>query len=401
MTRRLPFVAVLVLITAFVVVGTLGLASILADPGRKSGLGAASATPSVPTPVPTPRPIPGHEVFGFVPYWEMDDGIAAHLEATDLTTLALFSVTHRRNGTLNETQSGYKKIVGPIGQRMIREAHARGVRVEVVFTSFGFTKNERLFGGSIEAQDVVIASLAAFVKQTGADGVNVDVEQLDGAFVEAYGGFVHRLRTALRADQPKAEVSVATTANRGGAAMAVAANEAGADRIFLMGYDYHWSGSDPGASSPMDRIDGDEKDLVWSLDMYESSGVPVERTLLGLPLYGMAWPMDSGEPDASRIGDGDAWIPSDHLDVLGDPSIVPTFEPVEQVDVYRRPTVSADGTAGWEVIYLDSAQTLGSKLALADDRGLAGAGFWAIGYERGLPDLTALINRFGAGKLGE
>jgi hypothetical protein len=38
-------------------------------------------------------------------------------------------------------------------------------------------------------------------------------------------------------------------------------------------------------------------------------------------------------------------------------------------------------------------------LSLADDRGLAGAGFWAIGYERGLPDYTSLIARFAAGKL--
>ncbi|OGO57965.1 MAG: hypothetical protein A2Z32_01585 [Chloroflexi bacterium RBG_16_69_14] len=56
-------------------------------------------------------------------------------------------------------------------------------------------------------------------------------------------------------------------------------------------------------------------------------------------------------------------------------------------------------TAGWQAIYVDSPQTLATKLALADDRGLAGAGFWAIGYERGLPGYTELIGRFGAGKL--
>ena len=36
---------------------------------------------------------------------------------------------------------------------------------------------------------------------------------------------------------------------------------------------------------------------------------------------------------------------------------------------------------------------------MADARGLAGAGFWAIGYERGLPEFTSLIKRFKAGKL--
>ena len=43
--------------------------------------------------------------------------------------------------------------------------------------------------------------------------------------------------------------------------------------------------------------------------------------------------------------------------------------------------------AGWQAIYVDSPETLAPKLALANERGLAGAGFWAIGYERGLARL--------------
>ncbi len=77
----------------------------------------------------------------------------------------------------------------------------------------------------------------------------------------------------------------------------------------------------------------------------------------------------------------------------------PVLEPVEQVEVYILPTTDAAGKAGWRVVYLDSPDTLTPKLGLADDRGLAGVGFWAIGYERGLPGYTSLINRFAAGKL--
>ncbi len=38
-------------------------------------------------------------------------------------------------------------------------------------------------------------------------------------------------------------------------------------------------------------------------------------------------------------------------------------------------------------------------MVLADDRGLAGAGFWAIGYERGIPAYTDLMTRFAKGGL--
>ena len=62
---------------------------------------------------PSPIPVPKHEVYGFVPYWEMDDTIAAHIAATDLTTLGLFSVTHQRNGRLQK-QTGLQRIEGDI-----------------------------------------------------------------------------------------------------------------------------------------------------------------------------------------------------------------------------------------------------------------------------------------------
>ena len=357
-----------------------------------------------PTPVPTPRPAPGHEVYGFLPYWRMDDRIASHLVGADLTTLALFSVTNNRTGELDTSQKGYLKIVGPLGGQLIREAHDRGTRVEVVFSSFGTARNKRLFG-SVKIQDAAIAGLVALVAQTGTDGVNVDVELLEAGLVPAYGAFVGRLRAALQAARPRAQVSVATTANAGGASLAAAASTAGADRIFLEGYDYHWSGSAPGASAPISRRDGSEKNLVWSLDLYEALGVPVERTILGLPLYGMAWPVSGPEVAAPHTGKGVAWIPSDHLDILNDPTLVPVLDELEQVEVYTLPTdksgapTAAASPAGWLAIYVDSPATLTPKIRLATERGLAGVGFWAIGYEQGQPDFADLIARFRAGKL--
>ena len=133
--------------------------------------------------------------------------------------------------------------------------------------------------------------------------------------------------------------------------------------------------------------------------------MPVERTILGLPLYGMRWRVAGPELGAERLGDGAIWVPADNPNFLANPPAPPQLDPIEVVEFYAvAPTVSpvpgdSRATAGWQAIYVDSPQTLTPKLALADDRGLAGGGFWAIGYERGLPDYTALIARFAAGKL--
>ena len=101
--------------------------------------------------------------------------------------------------------------------------------------------------------------------------------------------------------------------------------------------------------------------------------------------------------------------------MLRDRSIVPVRDDVEVVEVYafasdgstpppspspgasNAPATSPMGQT-WRAVYVDSPATLASKLALANARGLAGAGFWAIGYERGLPAYTKLIDRFAAGK---
>ena len=65
-------------------------------------------------------------------------------------------------------------------------------------------------------------------------------------------------------------------------------------------------------------------------------------------------------------------------------------------------TSAASGSpipTAWDAVYYDSPRSLTPKLHLADDRGFAGAGFWAIGYERGLPGYTEMIAEFRAGKL--
>ena len=302
MTRR-PLVAALLAALAVTAAFIFMLSRPASDRSDLSGVAPGIGTPNPPERTAIPIPIPGHEVYGYVPYWEMDAGIADHLAGTDLTTLALFSVTHKKAGALAAGERGYKRIDGPIGRELIAAAHERDVRVELVYTSFGRGKNASFFTAP-EAQDRTIAELVALAADLGVDGINVDVELLPAEHVRAYGEFVGRLRSAIRAVDGDAQISVATQANVSGMSMAVAAAATGADRIFMMGYDYHWSGSEPGASAPLDRRDGSEKDLAWSLDLYRDAGVPAERTILGLPLYGMSWPVvdRSWEPRGGAAG---------------------------------------------------------------------------------------------------
>jgi Glycosyl hydrolases family 18 len=409
------------------------------DPGE-SGAGSLPSFAPTPTPSPTPRPVlGGTELYGYLPYWQMTDSMAIYLRATPVTTLALFSVSARRNGALNTTTTGYRRITGDIGARLIREAHARGTRVDLVFTSFGAERNGIFFGriprptpgatpgasaGTQASQGAgasaapplpgptstgqpspssspgpapwvrTVDELVALSADLGVDGINVDVELLDPADRAAYEAFLRALRAALRAEIPDAQVSVATEAGLRGIGNAAAAAAAGVDRVFLMGYDYHWSGSQPGASAPVDRTDG-LYTLRWSIDRYVEAGVPRDRILLGLPLYGMRWRVASPGRTAAVIGRGVAWIPNRHLDVVLADDFSPGRDVIEVSEVFWE----QDG-AEWTVTFYDSPLTTRPKLALALDNGLAGAGFWALGYERGIPGYLELMEAFRDGDVG-
>jgi hypothetical protein len=428
MSPRLRIGLIVLLVAA-----VAGVAAILSLPSDRpfTGISSPSGQPGAsaqdsgsPTLAPTPTPRPaegGTELYGYLPYWQVTDSMAAYLHDVPATTLAMFSVSARRNGAVDSRAPGYKKITSELGRRIISDAHARGARVELVFTSFGATRNGIFFGrlappapgptpaaapspgsSALPSESAppseppwhrTVDELTQLSEDLGVDGINVDVERLDELDRAAYAEFLGVLRSSLRAVAPKATLTVATEAGLVGAGNAAAAAQAGVDRIFLMGYDYHWSGSQPGASSPVDRSDG-LYTLRWSIDQYVEAGVPRDHILLGLPLYGMTWQTVEPGRSAQVIGTGSTWVPSRHLDVLLDPGFRADRDPLEISEFFVRP----EGDA-WRLTYYDSPATLRAKLALARDQGLAGGGFWAIGYERGLPGYVELMRDFRNGKI--
>jgi Glycosyl hydrolases family 18 len=340
----------------------------------------------------------------------MTASMAGYLAQVPLTTIALSSVSAAADGSLHRKETGYLRITGQIGASLIADAHARGQRVELVFSSFDYKRNDQLFGRSPPGDPVggptsksvaaapawqrTASELLALARTLGVDGINVDVELIDGIAFEGYTAFLATLRRGLDAARPGSRLTVATTASADGADLARAAIAAGVDRVFLMGYEYHWSGSQPGASAPVHRLDG-VMDLSWSIAQYAAAGVPADRILLGLPLYGMSWPVASPDRYAASTGNGAAWIPANHVAFLTTPGYAPYLDRLE-VSEFTAIPVGSSGTA-WRAVFYDSPRTLGPKLGLARGSGFAGAGFWAIGYERGVPGYLELMRAFRAG----
>jgi spore germination protein YaaH len=328
------------------------------------------------------------DVYGYLPYWEMSSATLDYLDYDALSVISLFSVTWTGTGTVDRSEPGYAAITGSIGRSVIAAAKARGVRVELCFTTFGYTKNEDLFGDPVR-RATVIGELRSLVRDLGVQGVNVDAELIKGTWFDEYGVFLADLRAALRADNPTASVSVATNANTSGAAMARRAADAGADRIFVMGYAYRSGGSNPGAIAPLvGRDTPSGLDLRVTIDRYAAAGVPLGRVLLGLPYYGMTWPTSSSALGAARTGSGTTYTPRRQIGKPASLGVPLRYEPGESVSWYAWYDKAA---ATWRQVFYDTPTSLRPKYAYAIERRLAGVGIWALGYDRGVPGYWDLL----------
>ena len=320
------------------------------------------------------------EIYGYLPYWEIDSGTDAYLRYDLLTDIALFSVGFDGAGAIVTTATGYSRVTGSTAALIVSHAHAAGVRVDLTVTSFGFAKNAAFFSNPTAMSNASTA-IANLVRTEDLDGVSLDVELLENQYFAAYGQFVGQIRTALRATNPNARVSVATNGSLSGTGMANQALANGADRIFIMGYSYRTEGANPaGSIAPVIRTDGG-KSLTWTLNLYRDKGVPANRILIGLPYYGRSWNTTTGALHSPTTSSAGVFIPSDDLAAIPAGTVIQD-DPVEASKWFA---VQNPVTHAWTQTYFDDPFTLRTKYTLAASRGLAGVGIWTLGYDRGVP----------------
>jgi len=319
------------------------------------------------------------DVMGYLPYWELTDATVAALDYHRLTTIAFFSVGFDAAGHLDRTGRGYQALISDRAGSVIERAHAAGVRAIVSFSSFGSARNDAFFSDQA-AQATFVDEAAALVASRGLDGADLDVEQISLFSLDGYAATAGALSARLRSVNPIAYTTVATNANVVGALMAARALAAGVGRAFLMGYDYRVATSTAvGSVAPLIRAGGGLS-LSASLDLYAALGVPLDRVILGLPLYGRTWQTVDQSLAANRVDgtSGTVFFFRDLASLGAEGTILAADTDTLESSV--RLVRAVDGAI--YQTYYDSPATFTPKLALVGGRGLAGVGFWALGYER-------------------
>ena len=291
MLARQPWRGLAVLLTLILGLGVLPFAGLVPDPlATDSSLVATGIRDRAPT-----HARLSQQVYGYLPYWELNRSTAAGLRYDLLTTIALFGIGITAGGSLDQKAPGYVSYLGKNAAAVINAAHAHGVRVVPTFQLFDFGKltDIRAFLGRPAAQQRFISEAMKLIALRKADGANIDVEPVPDSLAKEFTSFVARFRTALRKRFPDATLVVALGAGASGSTIAKIAPLV--DQIFLMGYDYRTTGS--GSAGAVAPLDAPWLSVRADVARYLRHAPP-GKVILGMPAYGYDWPVQSQSRNA-------------------------------------------------------------------------------------------------------
>ena len=336
------------------------------------------------------RPVPSGEVYGYLPYWQLDAGTARRLDYRHLSTIAFFAVPIRADGALDRHATGYRAYVSRAARAVTNAAHARGVRVVPTFQLFSVSKLRRLLDHR-GAQARFIREALALMGRRGADGANLDVEPVPAALASKFAAFVGRFSRAMHRRFPGSQLTVATPAIVSDRLLR--GLQPVVDRFFVMTYDYHWRGSRrPGAVAP---LRSGPHNVAKTIRNYLRL-VPRHKLILGVPYYGYSWPVVKSagswrvRSDPARWGGVRAVTYRSALAWLSDhPSVKVHRDPAN--GSWFRYLNRAEGTV--RQVHFEDAASAREKFNFAIAHGLAGVGIWSLGNDAGQKGMARAIQR--------
>jgi len=317
-------------------------------------------------------------VYGFLPYWRLGHENAIRWQ--DLSHIACFGVELNSTGGVVDSH-GWPSSWSTV----IDSAHANGVKVHVVAIVF----NRDDISSIIRNYRVnAINTLISQVQAGNADGVNIDFESPYKADSAYFALFLEELADSMHAYGYEVTVCFAGVNWYGYETQRIAN---AVDGIFIMGYDYYYSGSS--TSGPVSPLTGGTYNVTNSVNSYiAESGNQPGKFILGVPYYGYKWPTVDSTPYSPTRGTGSAEIYN--VAIVNAENYGLLWDSQSQTPWYRQ-YISGDG---WYQCWFDNDSSLGLKYDLVIQKSLQGVGMWALTYDEGRNELWyALESHFSQG----
>ncbi|MBI2375526.1 MAG: hypothetical protein HYV07_16135 [Deltaproteobacteria bacterium] len=323
-------------------------------------------------------------IYGYYPYW-VDAWESQRFDL--LTHLAYFSLEMETDGTVSNRH-------GWPDSAFVETAHAHGLIVEVCFTLFGGSSVSALLSSS-SSRARAISTMISEMEAGGADGIDIDFEDLSAGTRDAYTNFVRELRDALiDRGHLDATLSLAIPAVDWSDNFDLGALAADVNVFFIMGYGYHWAGS--GRAGPVGQLRVTESwapyisvSMQKSIAHYVSLVAPEDRAriVFGAPYYGYEWPVTSANLFATTSGQGSSR----------------TYSAARRsLDLGRSRRFDDDSVNPWQAfmvsgvnrqLWYDDETSLDAKYELVLEQEIGGTGMWALGYDEGYAELWQALER--------
>ena len=318
-----------------------------------------------------------HEVIGYLPYWEYANYIDLDYEL--LTQINYFSVELDPYGNVINNHNWNNLY-------LVTYAHDRNVKVKLCATLFGQNELTILLSDSLNRQNA-INNLLELVVNKNADGIDIDFELLPTSQRDNLVLFMQDLSTAFHNEMDDPIITMATPAVDWNNAWDYDSLAQITDGLFIMGYNYFYSGSS--TAGPVSPLGGYFYDLDYTVNDYiQKTDSQLDKIILGLPYYGYDWPVVNDEPNSSTNGLGVARVYSDAE------SMAQNFGYVWNSQSHS-PWFSYQDNLEWNQCWYDDSLSLSHKYQFAINSDIAGVGIWALGYDDGHDELWgALYDKF-------
>lgn len=249
-------------------------------------------------------------------------------------------------------------------EKYVSMAHKRGMQVWGVLDNF--QNEEGLvctgFLNTLEGRNRVINEVVGLAGQYGLDGINVDIEGLGEADGPNFVEFVREICIACRRAGLISSVNNYVPYNFNDY-YDLEEQAAFADYVVIMGYDEHFAGSEEAGS--VASIGYVEYGIQEAL-----KEVPAERLINGIPFYTRGWTTKDGQ------------VSSVVLDMVEAREFVKKHKMKEEWNNTAGQNY-AEKQSGSKLyqIWLEDKKSVGRKLDVMEDHGLAGLAVWVLGLE--------------------
>jgi spore germination protein YaaH len=313
-------------------------------------------------------------VYGWQPYWTVSSYTS--YDYTVLSHIAYFSYD------VDTATGSYSSVHGWDTSPIIDYAHQRGVKVMLTIVNFNSAPNTKILSDT-NKQNRLITDIIQMLLLRDGDGVNIDFEAVPAAMRTNLVSFMRKLSTRVKAVIPSAEISMASPAVAWSGSWATTAWDLAAlsqicDYLILMGYNYYWSGSS--TAGPVAPLQGGSYNITNSIISYLNAGVPPQKLLLGVPWYGIDWPVRDSRRMSDTIGTGSS-------------RTYANAEPLAQAygknfdATYKVPWYTYKIDTIWRQCWYDDSTSLAMKNAYVNSNNLTGIGIWALGHEGGRKEI--------------